>query len=336
MSHMPQKRVDLKQILGEEVINELRHIFHEATGMAITFTPLSRGGKVDFYPKEERSSFCKLICSTLYGRKRCLRCDKDAIKKAFQMKAPYIYTCHAGLIDIVVPLILRGKLVGSLLSGQLLTQKPKLTDFNRVWEKAKALGINKNSLRKSYCKVKVFSKEDLDLAVKLFSLIANYIVEKESTGILQKELISHQKRLLAESQKREKLRQELRKAMPFLRLETLSPKDQTRRERIAREAKHFIESHYAEPLSLNIVSDAVFLSPSYFSSLFKQYSKLTFREYLTRVRIEKAKGLLERLDLNITEISEKVGYEDFNYFSQVFKKITGLSPSQYRKKVVPS
>lgn len=162
------------------------------------------------------------------------------------------------------------------------------------------------------------------------------MVEKESTHILQKRLISHQKRLLAEAEKREKLRRNLKQAMPFLRLETLSEKHQTRREKIAKEAKHFIESHYAEPLSLNIVSESVFLSPSYFSSLFKEYTKSTFNEYLTRVRVEKAKELLERLDLNIAQIAEEVGYGDSNYFSQVFKKVTGLRPSEYRQKVVPS
>lgn len=329
-------KIDIKEVLGESLINELRYIFHEATDMTITFSPLGRKEKVDFYPEEERSQFCRLIQSTAKGKRRCLNCDRLAVKKAFQMKAPYIYTCHAGLTDFVVPLILNGKLVGSLLSGQLLTQKPKISDFDKVWIRVRDLDIDRDALKKAYKKVKVFSRKDLDLAIKLFSLFANYIVEKELANILQKKLISHQKKLLSEVQKREKLRRELKQAMPFLRLETLSTKEQTRRERIAREAKHFIESHYAEPLNLNIVSESVFLSPSYFSSLFREYTKFTFSEYLTRVRIEKAKGLLERLDLNITEVAEKVGYEDFNYFSQVFKKLTGLSPSEYRKKVIPS
>jgi len=333
---MVQKRIDFKKVLGEKVINELRHIFHEATGMTITFSPLGKSGKVDFYPEKERSPFCRLIQCTPKGKRRCLDCDRKAIKKAFQIKAPYIYTCHAGLTDFVVPLILKGKLAGSLLSGQLLTQRPRAIDFNLVLERVKDLGINKSALKRAFFEVKVFSKKDLGLAIKLFALFANYIIEKESLNILQKERISQQKKLLAETQKKEKLRQELKQAMPFLRLETLSPKDQTRGERIAKEAKHFIESHYAEPLTLNVVSESVFLSPSYFSSLFKGYTKSNFNEYLTKVRIEKAKEFLERLDLNITEIAEKVGYEDFNYFSQVFKKVTGLSPSKYRKKVVPA
>lgn len=331
-----QKRIDIKEILGEKVIDELRHIFHESTGMTITFSPLGKSRRIDFYPEEERSPFCKLVHASRTGRRRCLACDRTAIKKAFRIKAPYIYTCHAGLIDFVVPLILNGSLVGSLLSGQLLTKKTMLADFKSVWEKTKDLHIDKNSLKRAYNKVKVFSRRDLDMAVKLFSLIANYIVEKETSVILQKELINHQKRLLAEAQKREKLRQELKKAMPFLRLETMSEKDQTRGQRIAREAKHFIESHYAEPITLDIVSESVFLSPSYFSSFFKKYSRYTFNEYLTKVRVEKAKELLERLDLNITRIAQEVGYEDFNYFSQIFKKVTGITPSEYRKKVIPA
>lgn len=326
---------DLRKILGEKVIDELHHVFREATGMIVSFSPLGQEGKADFYPEEERSSFCKLIQSTPRGKSRCLNCDKTGRRKAFHLKAPYIYTCHAGLVDFIVPLASNGKLIGSLISGQLLTQKQTSSDFNAVWEKVGDLGIDINALKKAYLEVKIFSGKNLDLAVKLFSLIANYIIEKESTYILQKKLINRQKELLAEAQKKEELRKKLKEAWPFLKLETLSEKDQTRRERIAREAKHFIEAHYAEPLTLDIVSEAVFLSPSYFSALFKEYAKIGFAEYLTKVRVEKAKEFLERLDLNVTEIAWKVGYEDPNYFSQIFRKTTGLRPSEYRKKVVP-
>ena len=322
--------------MGEKVINELRHVFFETTGMIISFSPLGQAGKVDFYPEEERSSFCKLLQSTPQGKQRCLQCDKAGMKKAFKLKAPHIYACHAGLMDVVVPLVLNGKLIGSLISGQLLTRKPTSSDFNEVWKKTGDLGIDRERLRQAYNEVKNFSRKNLDLAVRLLSLIANYIVEKESAYILQKELVRRQRELLEEARKKEELRKKLKEAWPFLRLETLSEKDQTRRERIAREAKHFIESHYAEPLTLEIVSEAVFLSSSYFSALFKEYAGIGFAEYLAKVRMEKAKEFLERLDLNVTEISWKVGYEDPNYFSQVFRKITGLRPSEYRKKVLPS
>lgn len=326
---------DLRKILGEKVIDELRHVFHEATGMIISFFSPGREGNVDFYPEEERSPFCKLVQSSPRGKARCLNCDRVAMRKAFRFKAPYIYTCHAGLINFIVPLVFNGKPIGSVISGQLLDRSPVPSDFDRVWGKVGDLGIDRGVLRKAYGEVKIFSRKNLDLAVKLISLMANYIIEKESTYILQRELIGQQKKLLTEAQKKEELREKLKKAWPFLRLETVSIKDQTRRERIATEAKHFIESRYAEPLTLDMVSEAVFLSPSYFSALFSEYTGIGFAEYLAKVRVEKAKEFLERLDLNVTEIAWKAGYEDPNYFSQVFKKTTGLRPSEYRKRVIP-
>lgn len=331
---MSLKNVDLKEILEEEVVNELCHVFHEASGMIICFFP-ARKFAADFYPEKERSLFCKCIHSASRGKRRCLMCDKAAIDKAFRLKTPYIYTCHAGLVNFVVPLVFNGKRIGCLISGQLLIRKPTLSDFDLVWERVRDLKVNRNILRENYNKVKVFSRKNLDLAVKLLSLFANYIMEKESVYVLQRKLVSRQKELLAEIQKEEELRKKLKKAWPFLKLETLSEKDQTRRQRIAREAKHFIESHYAEPLNLDVVSEAVFLSPSYFSALFSEYTGIGFAEYLAKVRVEKAKEFLERLDLNVTEIAWKVGYEDPNYFSQVFRKTTGLRPSEYRKRVIP-
>jgi len=333
---MSRNKIALEEILGERIIDELRRLFHEATGMVIGFSLFGRDSKANFYPEEERCSFCKLIVSAAGGRQRCLQCDKAAIKEAYRLKTPHIYTCHAGLTDFVVPLLLNGKLVGILVSGQLLTSKPTASGFVEVWNKTRDLGVDRKRLRKAYDEVKFFSRKNLDFAVRLLSLIANYIVEKESAYVFQKELVRRQGELLKEARKKDELRRKLKEAWPFLRLETLSEKDQTRRERIAKEAKHFIETHYAEPLTLEIVSEAVFLSPSYFSTLFKEYAGIGFAEYLARVRMEKAKELLERLDLNVTEICWKVGYEDPNYFSQAFRKVTGLRPSEYRKKVLPA
>jgi two-component system, response regulator YesN len=76
----------------------------------------------------------------------------------------------------------------------------------------------------------------------------------------------------------------------------------------------------------------VCITPSYFSNLFKKEKGVSYVEYLTGVRIEKAKKLLCEKDLKIHEVSNMVGYEDSNYFSRVFKKIVGISPVEYKTK----
>lgn len=93
----------------------------------------------------------------------------------------------------------------------------------------------------------------------------------------------------------------------------------------------YLKEHYPnEKVSLQEISRHVLMSSSYFSLVFKQYTGETFVEYITRLRIEKAKELLQHTTLKSYEISAKVGYNDPNYFSILFKKHTGSTPMEYR------
>ncbi len=101
-----------------------------------------------------------------------------------------------------------------------------------------------------------------------------------------------------------------------------------------RQAKEFIERHYMEPnLSLIDIASRVNLSPSHFSTIFSQETQQTFKDYLTEIRIRKAKELLRTTVLRATDISCQVGYNDPHYFSFTFKKNTGLSPTEFRFQV---
>jgi two-component system response regulator YesN len=103
---------------------------------------------------------------------------------------------------------------------------------------------------------------------------------------------------------------------------------------ISRQAKDYIEKHYTDPeLSLNQVATHVNLSPSYFSVVFSQEVSQTFKEYLTEIRIKKAKELLRTTNLKSAEIPFRIGYSDPHYFSYVFKKKTGLSPTEFRQQI---
>ncbi|MDR0357608.1 MAG: helix-turn-helix domain-containing protein, partial [Clostridiales Family XIII bacterium] len=97
------------------------------------------------------------------------------------------------------------------------------------------------------------------------------------------------------------------------------------------DAQAFISEHYADPtLSLDQLCKALNVSQSYFSSVFKKAMGSSFVSRLTEVRMQAAAALLEATDLKTYAIAEKVGYADSNYFSYVFKKHVGLSPTVYR------
>jgi two-component system response regulator YesN len=97
-------------------------------------------------------------------------------------------------------------------------------------------------------------------------------------------------------------------------------------------AKSYIDENYSRDISLDEVSREVNISPYYFSKIFKEEANENFIEYLTRVRIEKAKEMLENPALSIKEVSVRSGYADPNYFSRIFKKQTDMTPREYKAK----
>lgn len=100
---------------------------------------------------------------------------------------------------------------------------------------------------------------------------------------------------------------------------------------VIRNAKEYIDSHYMDDdLSLSSVARTVGLSPTYLSALFKREMRLNFSDYLTNVRIEKAKELLCCTSKMIYEVAFEAGFRDYRYFSQIFKKHTGLTPRQFQ------
>lgn len=93
----------------------------------------------------------------------------------------------------------------------------------------------------------------------------------------------------------------------------------------------YISQHFTENLTLEEAAGHVHLNPAYFSSVFKQSTGSSFKEYLNMVRIEESKRLLANTDYTIIDIAVAAGFEDQSYFSKVFKKYTGLTPRQYRQ-----
>lgn len=112
-------------------------------------------------------------------------------------------------------------------------------------------------------------------------------------------------------------------------------KSQWKRSEIVR-AVDYINNNYHLPITLQKVARIVGISEAYFSTLFKKEIGLSFTDYLTELRMKKAKQLLEDPAIYIYEVGEYVGYSDPNYFGKVFKKYTGLSPEAYRKGAVVS
>ena len=97
------------------------------------------------------------------------------------------------------------------------------------------------------------------------------------------------------------------------------------------QAETYIKQYFQKPIKAQEVAEVIHISPNYFSTLFKQKTGKSFNEYVNHLRVGAAKELLEETLLNVNEIAEKVGYREYKYFVDVFKKQTGYTPTNYRR-----
>lgn len=95
-------------------------------------------------------------------------------------------------------------------------------------------------------------------------------------------------------------------------------------------AKHYIQEHSGNPLTMEEVADHVALSPTYFSKLFKKETGMPFPEYVNRVRLERVKGLLLAGKSSIQANAHEAGFESISHFNRIFRKYVGKSPADYR------
>ncbi len=96
-------------------------------------------------------------------------------------------------------------------------------------------------------------------------------------------------------------------------------------------AARYMNQHYQEGVTLGQVAAFANMSPTYFSKKFKSSTGLCFKEYLNYIRVQKASDMLRNTDLSVTGVAMACGFSDGNYFGDVFRRLTGVSPREYRK-----
>ena len=114
---------------------------------------------------------------------------------------------------------------------------------------------------------------------------------------------------------------------------TASAEPDTPQHYIVLETKAFVEKHYSDPsLSRSLIAEHLSVNASYLSDVFKSETKIGLSEYITQVRIHNAKKLLSNSSISIQEVAKSVGCNSLQYFYQLFKKETGITPAEYQKR----
>lgn len=115
--------------------------------------------------------------------------------------------------------------------------------------------------------------------------------------------------------------------LPYITAPTTEVESNT--DRLANQAKKYIEEHYQEELSLDILADKMEISPKYLSRIFKQIIGVNLSDYLMYIRVENAKKMLVTRE-SVKDIMEKTGFNNRTTFTRAFKRLEGVTPNEYR------
>ncbi|CQR74920.1 HTH-type transcriptional activator Btr [Sporomusa ovata DSM 2662] len=260
--------------------------------------------------KKSQSEYCHFIRSCPEGLKRC----RASVTKCmyFEPDKHYILPCHAGLFILAIPLHSNSNCIGALATGEIRISGT----FNQsnLKEKVQDLNLDTKKLLRLYEKIPVIKREKIMILGESIHTISNCLIK---LGIKSETARMVDQTILAD----------INEENPLL------PRNISVEwsHQIVQQASRYIYINFKKSLSLEEVANYVHLSPTYFSYLFSQVRKQTFSNFLMETRLEKAKELLEKYPtISISEISRIIGYDDSNYFSRVFKKKIGVSPSSYR------
>jgi len=186
--------------------------FYKATGLVTGIHNLA-GELITSIPRDDFCGFCKNMFFSREGHKRCLLSNKMGARIAFERSKPYIYRCHAGLIDVAAPIIVNGKHVGTITFGQILIKKLDNRYRTRVQNKLKDLP---NKLQKTLMieleKVRVVPLQQIVGLAQLLSAIANDIVNLIINNIKEKQLNKENTELINEIKAKSLLEKEIKDA----------------------------------------------------------------------------------------------------------------------------
>jgi len=292
------------------------------------------------------SAFCKTIRSNPFYRVLCEKCDSRGGLEAVRLRKPFIYLCDMGILDLAIPIIVNNLYFGAVMAGQVLINENEIIQLEQIIVNSKILhdSINVEQFDILRQKLPVMSLEKVKAIANMLYHMNNYIVEDAYMKIQlnefnQKLVYSDINRSIQEISRIGISQQyKLNANTDAVDIRDLSDSDVLifqdrliqRSNIILKPALDYIQNNFKQNIKLNEMASLCNVSISYFSRLFKRATGKHFSSYINEKRIIEAIKLLETTDLPITDIAIELGFEDSGYFSKVFRKITGVTPSGYR------
>lgn len=271
------------------------------------------------------TEFCRIMRSSKFN-KDCERCDSRGGLEAARSQEPYIYLCHAGLVDFAIPILYENHYLGAVMGGQALLSNQH--DNNKL---EKILGDNRmqlllpkeNALAAS-SKIVVMDLEQIRKIAEVVFILCRLLVEEARLHNSLQELNQNSMFVHVDDCFFEQYSQ----IVDWTSNEPSSNEENV--SELIKPAFAYIKNHLDGDLSLRKISSVCNISPSYFSRIFARQGLGNYNDYVTQQKIVHAKRYLLLTNLSVNQIADKLGYCDSAYFIKVFKKYEGFTPSEYR------
>lgn len=287
---MTQPDQILSTLTESDLYREYERNFGDATGLPLTLRS-PEAWQVAQKDNPHRSRFCALMAAHSRSCAGCLQLQQELSESPGDGAT----TCHcyAGLTDSAVPVRVGDQVIGYLQTGQVALRQPTRSGFRKVAAKLDQMGVpgDRTEMEKAWLGNKCMNRRQYDATVQL--------------------LVSFADQLSATSNQL------------AVRQAHAEPPAITR-------AKAYIQDHLVEELTLSDVARAVNMSRFYFCKMFRKHTGLNFTDYVSRMRVERAKELLLNPNLRVSEIAYEVGFQSLTHFNRVFRRVVGKAPTEYR------
>jgi signal transduction histidine kinase len=160
--------LEIKDVIDINLLQKFQDNFAESMNIASVTVDKSGNPVTNL---SSYTNFClDFVHSTTIGDKKCAECHKKGGEKAAQIGKPYIYICHAGLIDFAAPILIEGKQIGTMLGGQVLTNKPEKLRFANI---AREIGVDEDKFIESVEDIKIIGEKNVTSAAEVLFIVAN-------------------------------------------------------------------------------------------------------------------------------------------------------------------
>jgi AraC-like DNA-binding protein/ligand-binding sensor protein len=264
-------------------------------------------------------AYCRLVKSKSEAWRKCIETEYWRAEKAAEMDRPFLHTCHAGITDLIVPIRSGRKQIGALYLGQIIahTRERQAKVMRKLAEK---FDHALPELEQAAARQPQLHPEQLLRFGALLLAVRQHVEQ----AVELQELRSRQHAVVEALNQRANGDTPAPGSVPIYFLKAINAKSHQ-----IMHALQLIQRGYWKNITQPTVAREVGLSTSRFSRLFHEETGMTFRSCLMRTRLEAAGYLLKRSPLTVTQVAERVGYQNNTSMQRAFRRLKGVTPKEF-------